>query len=590
MTPKPVASLVFGLCLALMALPAPLAAQSTAPEAQNFPAERMRIASDRNGLIDLESGVVTPHLAWDAGLWLGYARSPLVLTRLSDNRRLGSLVANRIGGSLVASLGLFEYVEAGLELPLILYQNRASDAPNALIPGTSLAGLSSTNVGDLRVQAKVRLLRQEAHGISLAIMPAVGLPSSRGHAYSGTSGVQFVPELLLSRSFGRLHAGANLGANLRRRSVSLNQTIDSELTAHLGLGYRFDGVQASPARGLPLELDASVSAAVAARNAFAKRNQDHLEARLMASYDLTRRLRLFVGGGMGLARGWGTPDARGFIGARFGGRPEAVPRDRDRDGIVDAQDRCPDQPETRNGYQDEDGCPDRVPDVDSDGDGLVDRLDACPQQAEDRDGFEDADGCPDPDNDGDGVLDAVDRCPLQPGPADNGGCPELDTDGDGIPDRRDPCPNAPGPAEHQGCPNEPQVILSSEKIELLENINFKLGSADIDPVSLSLLDSVAAVIKSHPQIARVRVEGHTDNRGRAAFNLTLSQRRCDAVVRYLIKQGIDPSRLLAQGFGQTVPIGDNTTAEGRQKNRRVMFNIDASAPAPDTAHPEVAPK
>lgn len=95
--------------------------------------------------------------------------------------------------------------------------------------------------------------------------------------------------------------------------------------------------------------------------------------------------------------------------------------DSDGDGLSDVDDRCPDAAEDRDGFEDDDGCPE----PDNDGDGILDLNDRCPNNAEDRDGFEDEDGCPDPDNDKDGLLDTQDRCPNEPGPPSNGGCPAL---------------------------------------------------------------------------------------------------------------------------------------------------------------------
>ena len=105
--------------------------------------------------------------------------------------------------------------------------------------------------------------------------------------------------------------------------------------------------------------------------------------------------------------------------------PALAANDRDGDGITDANDRCPDEPEDRDGFQDADGCPD----PDNDQDGIVDVTDKCPNEPEDRDGFQDDDGCPDPDNDQDGIPDAADKCPNEPetrnGFQDDDGCPDV---------------------------------------------------------------------------------------------------------------------------------------------------------------------
>jgi OOP family OmpA-OmpF porin len=181
---------------------------------------------------------------------------------------------------------------------------------------------------------------------------------------------------------------------------------------------------------------------------------------------------------------------------------------------------------------------------------------------------------PPPDRDGDGVADAEDQCPDEPGPAALDGCP--DRDGDGIPDREDKCPNQPGPAENDGCPlatGEAAVGIASSRILLKDSISFDTGKDTIKKDSFALLDQVAALLLQHPEMKRVRVEGHTDNVGGAAYNKDLSARRAAAVVRYLVAKGVAPSRLAAAGYGFEQPIASNKTALGRAKNRRVAFTI-----------------
>jgi len=299
-------------------------AQQSVTEAQSFPLERLRLSTARSGIIDVESGAVAQHLAWDVGLWVGYERNPLILYRLPDGQRVGALVSDRVGSTLSGSVGLYGWVELGLEAPVVLFQTRPKDLPGALEPGSQLTALSATNLGDLRIMGKVRLLRQEDHGVSLALIPAVTLPTGGARGYSGEAGAVFSPELAASRQQGGLRFGANLGAVIRPRTELLNQVVDSELTAHLGVAYRFNEAEQG---ALPLELDLSLSSAVSATSPFANANQTHLELRAMAAYDASRSVQLLLGSGVGLAHGWGTPDFRVFIGARFRApeQPEVTP-------------------------------------------------------------------------------------------------------------------------------------------------------------------------------------------------------------------------------------------------------------------------
>ena len=248
------------------------------------------------------------------------------------------------------------------------------------------------------------------------------------------------------------------------------------------------------------------------------------------------------------------------------------PGDADGDGILDDVDKCPHDKEDFDGYQDEDGCPDK----DNDNDGIPDTADKCPNDPEDRDGFQDADGCPDLDNDGDGFADKIDQCPNEPedkdGFQDDDGCPDPDNDKDGIPDVSDKCPNEAGPPP-DGCPQKYKlVVVTQTKIELKQTVFFDTNQATIKSVSFALLDDVAHALKDNATM-KVEIQGHTDSQGDDNFNLKLSQRRAEAVRTYLIKAGITSDRMAPKGYGETVPIADNRTSDGRAQNRRVEFVI-----------------
>jgi len=249
-----------------------------------------------------------------------------------------------------------------------------------------------------------------------------------------------------------------------------------------------------------------------------------------------------------------------------------TPGDRDHDGIPDNIDKCPDDPEDKDGFQDEDGCPD----PDNDNDGIPDVKDKCPNDPEDKDGFQDEDGCPDPDNDNDGIPDIRDQCPNDPedkdGFQDEDGCPDPDNDKDGIADKDDKCPNEYG-VPPDGCPKKyALVVVTEKKIELKQTVYFDFNKATIKPVSFALLDEVAQAMKDNPKI-KVEVQGHTDSVGDDNYNLKLSQKRAESVRIYLIKKGIASDRMEPKGYGETVPIADNRTKEGRDQNRRVEFVI-----------------
>ncbi|MFL5300162.1 MAG: OmpA family protein [Anaeromyxobacteraceae bacterium] len=183
------------------------------------------------------------------------------------------------------------------------------------------------------------------------------------------------------------------------------------------------------------------------------------------------------------------------------------------------------------------------------------------------------------DRDGDGVPDDRDRCPDEPGPAELDGCP--DRDGDGIADLDDKCPDAPGPPQSDGCPppaNQPDVEIETSRLSLKEAITFDTGRDTIRPESSRIIQSIATILQAHPELKRLRIEGHTDNRGARPYNLDLSQRRARAVVRALVARGVAEGRLEAAGYGFDRPIATNATSLGRAKNRRVDITILTEGP------------
>ena len=257
--------------------------------------------------------------------------------------------------------------------------------------------------------------------------------------------------------------------------------------------------------------------------------------------------------------------------------------DPDNDGIKGTADKCPNEPEDVDGFEDEDGCPD----LDNDKDTIPDATDKCPMVAEDMDKFEDTDGCPDLDNDKDGIVDAKDSCPDvaedKDGFEDEDGCPEPDNDKDGIVDGKDKCPLEPetfnGVDDEDGCPEkETKVYVTREKIVITEKIFFEFNKAKILPKSDPLLDNVADVLNKFPQVKKVRIEGHTDDVGTDAQNQTLSEARAKAVFDAMVKRKVAASRLESKGYGKTMPLAKDTTEAARDSNRRVEFIVVEMTP------------
>jgi len=242
--------------------------------------------------------------------------------------------------------------------------------------------------------------------------------------------------------------------------------------------------------------------------------------------------------------------------------------DRDGDDVPDAIDECPDV----KGLVTMNGCPD------SDGDGIIDMRDTCP----DTPGIAEFFGCPD--TDGDGLRDLDDDCPTVAGLMVFQGCP--DSDNDSIPDPKDDCPFAPGPLSNHGCPVKVEIAapvtapvvlqLTAEEQEIInkvfENLQFETGKSIIKSSSFESLNNLAELMNKKPAF-KLLIEGHTDNVGSDASNMALSKRRAKAAKDYLVKKGVDASRITSNGYGESKPVATNDTPEGRQKNRRVEFTI-----------------
>lgn len=250
--------------------------------------------------------------------------------------------------------------------------------------------------------------------------------------------------------------------------------------------------------------------------------------------------------------------------------PPPIPEDSDGDGVYDDMDKCPGTPASVP--VDSMGCP-----KDSDRDGVYDYMDKCPDTPFGT--TVDSVGCPKKtlprDSDGDGVYDDMDKCPGTPAgaPIDSTGC-SKDSDKDGVYDYMDKCPDTPLgiKVDDKGCP-----VPIKEKVSIELKVEFDFDKSEIKSVYQEHLQKVANFLKAYPEAEAV-IEGHTDNIGDEQYNLRLSQKRAENVRQYLIKNyGVDPSRLKAKGFGESQPIADNKTKEGRQRNRRVVGVISTIA-------------
>lgn len=237
-----------------------------------------------------------------------------------------------------------------------------------------------------------------------------------------------------------------------------------------------------------------------------------------------------------------------------------APKDRDGDGIFDKLDDCP----KVAGPISNNGCPVE----DQDEDGVLDTDDECPEVA----GPEENKGCPWQDKDEDGVLDKDDACPEEAGSSINKGCPWPDNDGDGVLDKDDDCIDEPGTVANNGCPEAVIQKLQKTLNDYAKTILFNSGTASIKAESNQVLSDIITVLKEYPN-AKFTVEGHTDSIGSYELNQSLSDARANAVKDFLVKNGVDPTRLSAVGYGERRPIATNMYKAGRAQNRRVEINL-----------------
>ena len=413
---------------------------------RSFDLQLFHPAVGAHSFITLDSAEVLEHRLMHFGLVANYEREPFSYKLGGPDATASPTTVVPVGdlamAELVAAVGLYNRFEVGASLPVAF--SWGGDAFDAYGRSTGASASSVVGLGDLRVEGKGEVVGFGSDRAFLLSLSAGGtLPTGDRSAFFGEKTFAGRLRALLEYQRGEnLRAVAMLGGLFREKSVFLGTP-----ESHSGL------------YGLAAELKPTdqigVLAEVTGRVATKYSDTNPAEFDAAMRFYLPSMLNLLMGAGFGLNQGVGSPVVRAYVG--LGWAPDY--RDRDHDGIPDMSDRCPDEPEDRDGFQDDDGCPD----PDNDGDGIPDALDKCPNEPEDFDGFQDDDGCPDPDNDGDGIPDLNDACPNDKedgkGKRPTDGCPSTleDSDGDGIPDVKDKCPDEPedkdGFQDDDGCPD-----------------------------------------------------------------------------------------------------------------------------------------
>jgi predicted outer membrane repeat protein len=429
----------------------------------------------------------------DTGVVFDYAFRPLVEVLPSGRQ---PVVSHLTTANVVVSGSLGAYTRLEMVLPV------------------HTMGVSPYNnwvaLGDMRLGAVVPAFAPAGVRPGVAIAPSVWLPTGAEERFVGNPGLSAGGVITVAQELGRFGYVANLGARVGKFEPERNLQAGAGPLVGLGAHY-----QATDALVVGAEFTAQGSTGF---------SEWPLEVLGTARIQRPGGAWTTVGLGFGLSDDTGSSTARAVVGGGWQRRTAPPP-----DVIIQYMDTPVD------------------PNADRDGDGIVDLEDDCPDQPETFDGFTDEDGCPELDGDQDGVEFFRDLCPR-----------------DAIYPEQDP-------RYSDGCPKLAE--LSGDKIIITQSIFFREDSAVILRKSNEVLDEVARIIVEHPEIDALLIEGHTNDHGSPEYNYRLSEDRANAVMRYLIDAGVPRDRLLAQGYGYDKPLKDHDEEDASMVNRRVEFTV-----------------
>jgi outer membrane protein OmpA-like peptidoglycan-associated protein len=483
--------------------------------------------------------------------WLSYASNPLVLDTVQNP---DPVVQHRTMLSLGGAYAFGNSFEAGAHMPFYLQSGMPVPQPMpGQTPSFATTPADGAVLGDLAVHAKARLWRNDNWRFGAGL--TVKLPTATDEEFAGTEMPSARATALLSLlATPQLAVNANAGLVVRKKVTFANIEQGSGATWGLGLAYRV-------AHSLFVDLQAFGDVVPSGRFDAMDRRYTVLTFEGLAGvrYQASRQVGLGLAAGRGLTSDFGTPEVRGVFTLAFtpGARdlaplpkgPAPAPvdltkEDTDFDKLNDAVDKCPEQREDKDGFEDDDGCPD----TDNDKDGVSDEHDKCIAAAEDVDGFEDTDGCPDHDNDKDGVFDEEDKCP---------------NDAEKI----------NGNADTDGCPDkgESLVISLPERLELLESVLFTGPS--VSKASANVIGQLATTLRARVDIVRIRITVHVQPTKFPDRDLALSERRAASVRDWLVARGIAEERIEARGFGGTKTLVAPTQKGAAQINDRIELII-----------------
>jgi outer membrane protein OmpA-like peptidoglycan-associated protein len=571
----------------------PLAALTYASPAdaqqQTFHLDRLEVPGGPEDGIVLFRPIAQSKPTFYAQLGLGYSANPLRTSDITSNAQAlrasaTNIVVSQISTYLSFGFDLFGHLTLGATFPSAWIEsgNQPNYPMGVFAQNASTTSFSTTGpaIGDTRVDARLAWHWQNAGvggGLSAFIPTGAGSSTNFGGDGPNLGAMVFIDgEGTIPIPVLPITVVGNVALVFRHDNSINDPGQNSGTQGGLGVG---DEVRVAVGAFVPLfkqrfRLGLTFFAQTGIKSDSVVGDTFLTTQNTPVEWQAEGRLKLppiegtgilenwFVGAGLGsrLTDGYGGPDFRivGLIGSY-------IP-------IVESKAKSPDRDNVRVSI--------RESEKDTDGDGIPDDIDACPTEPEDHKEPDPSDGCPAlSDRDGDGIPDKFDKCPDQPedkdGIDDSDGCPEDDADQDGIPDTKDACPKEPGQPDpdpkKNGCPRF--IHLEGSTVRVLQQVHFQTASATILPDSFPMLQEIVALLKANPDIRRMRIEGHTDNRGNADMNLDLSKRRAASVRQWLVDHGIAGGRLESEGYGLTQPIASNDSDEGRALNRRVEFKI-----------------
>ena len=536
-----VKSLLSGI-LAAAALATGAGAAST-PEAN---LSDFKPASGNDGIIATEGArpwqAATP---FDLKFWFDYAQRPVA--RVGR----GELIENRTGAWFTADLHVLEPLTLAIALPFTLNERGTL----SLQPTANQPIVQSSGLGDIRITPRLGLLRQENAGLDLAVQATLELPSSDRHLLT-TWGEPVAEGLVaIGHHVGDPDSGftvlANAFAFTAPNRTVIGQNVGAGFGGRLGLVFL-----AAKGRFTPGRIFGEIEAKSMPRLSLTE-GPTPAEARGGASWCFGPGFTFDLAVGSGLNDAPGAPTLRVVSALGFGANACSTAANELREKNAAAAKLVAEKAAADKAAADK-AALDNALAARAAADKAYAQQVAAEKAATEKAKADQA---------------AADKAFADKAAAEEAA--KKDTDGDGVPDIEDNCPNEPGPASNHGCPlsNKQLVAVTAKGIEILDKVRFATGKSVIAPKSFRLLNQVAAVMNQHTEMTQIEVQGHTDAQGRPEKNTVLSQARADAVVKYLVAKGVAATRLTARGYGPTVPLADNATPAGREKNRRVEFRV-----------------